>query len=85
MAENNPELQAKLRELDHELEEGDITQKGCVCAANIVGLQPLLGRILADRCANSIAATKSAERFCYPSFSAPRKHSSSRMNCASTA
>ncbi|KAJ4288517.1 hypothetical protein N0V90_011754 [Kalmusia sp. IMI 367209] len=28
MAENNPELQAKLRELDHELEEGDITQKG---------------------------------------------------------
>lgn len=23
------ELQAKLRELDHELEEGDITKKGC--------------------------------------------------------
>lgn len=30
MAESNPELQAKLRELDHELEEGDITTKGCV-------------------------------------------------------
>ena len=28
MAENNPELQAKLRQLDHELEEGDITAKG---------------------------------------------------------
>ena len=28
MAEDNPELQEKLRELDHELEEGDITQKG---------------------------------------------------------
>ena len=28
MAEDNPELQQKLRELDHELEEGDITEKG---------------------------------------------------------
>ncbi|KAF2714936.1 acetyl-CoA synthetase-like protein [Pleomassaria siparia CBS 279.74] len=28
MAETNPELAAKLQELDHELEEGDITQKG---------------------------------------------------------
>ncbi|KAF2265245.1 acetyl-CoA synthetase-like protein [Lojkania enalia] len=28
MAENNPELQAKLQELELELEEGDITQKG---------------------------------------------------------
>ena len=27
-AENNPQLQAQLRQLDHELEEGDITQKG---------------------------------------------------------
>jgi len=30
MAETNPELQAKLQELDHELEEGDITRKGSV-------------------------------------------------------
>lgn len=30
MAATNPELQAKLQELDHELEEGDITQKGSV-------------------------------------------------------
>lgn len=30
MAEPNPELQIKLQELEHELEEGDITQKGCV-------------------------------------------------------
>lgn len=30
MAEANPELQAKLQELDHELEEGDITTKGSV-------------------------------------------------------
>ncbi|KAH0543269.1 hypothetical protein FGG08_002433 [Glutinoglossum americanum] len=28
MAEGNPELQARLQELDHELEEGDITAKG---------------------------------------------------------
>lgn len=28
MADHNPELQAKLQELDHELEEGDITRKG---------------------------------------------------------
>ena len=28
MAEDNPELQTKLRQLDHELEEGDITTKG---------------------------------------------------------
>lgn len=28
MAEENPELQAKLQQLDHELEEGDITTKG---------------------------------------------------------
>ncbi len=28
MAEDNPELQAKLQQLDHELEEGDITTKG---------------------------------------------------------
>ncbi|KAF2461950.1 hypothetical protein BDY21DRAFT_368098 [Lineolata rhizophorae] len=28
MAEDNPELQSKLRELDQELEEGDITRKG---------------------------------------------------------
>lgn len=32
MAESNPELQAKLQELEHELEEGDITQKGSVSA-----------------------------------------------------
>jgi hypothetical protein len=30
MAETNPELQAKLQELEHELEEGDITTKGSV-------------------------------------------------------
>ena len=30
MADMHPELQAKLQELDHELEEGDITQKGSV-------------------------------------------------------
>jgi hypothetical protein len=30
MADANPELQAKLQELDHELEEGDITLKGSV-------------------------------------------------------
>jgi len=30
MADANPELQAKLQELEHELEEGDITKKGCV-------------------------------------------------------
>jgi hypothetical protein len=28
MAEENPELQAALRELDREFEEGDITEKG---------------------------------------------------------
>ncbi|KAL5689675.1 hypothetical protein EMGR_008513 [Emarellia grisea] len=28
MAEENPELQVALRELDRELEEGDITEKG---------------------------------------------------------
>lgn len=33
MADTHPELQAKLQELDHELEEGDITQKGCVSAS----------------------------------------------------
>ena len=32
MEETNPELRAKLQELDHELEEGDITQKGLVVA-----------------------------------------------------
>lgn len=30
MADSNADLQARLRELDHELEEGDITQKGSV-------------------------------------------------------
>jgi hypothetical protein len=30
MADSNPELQAKLQELEHELEEGDITTKGSV-------------------------------------------------------
>jgi hypothetical protein len=30
MAESNPELQAKLQELEHELDEGDITAKGSV-------------------------------------------------------
>lgn len=33
----NPELQAKLQELDHELEEGDITQKGFVMPATAAG------------------------------------------------
>jgi hypothetical protein len=32
MADSNPELQAKLQELEHELEEGDITTKGSVTA-----------------------------------------------------
>ena len=35
MAETNPELQAKLQELDHELEEGDITQKGLVLSSRM--------------------------------------------------
>ena len=35
MAETNPELRAKLQELDHELEEGDITQKGLVLSSRI--------------------------------------------------
>lgn len=30
---DHPELQAKLQELDHELEEGDITHKGSVSAS----------------------------------------------------
>jgi hypothetical protein len=34
MAESNPELQAKLQELEHELEEGDITTKGSVNPAD---------------------------------------------------
>lgn len=38
MAETNPELQAKLQELDHELEEGDITQKGSVLPCTAVML-----------------------------------------------
>jgi hypothetical protein len=33
MADSNPELQAKLQELEHELEEGDITTKGSVHSA----------------------------------------------------
>jgi hypothetical protein len=33
MADTHPELQAKLQELDHELEEGDITTKGSVTAS----------------------------------------------------
>ena len=40
MAESNPELQAKLQELDHELEEGDITKKGSVSA--VPATMPLL-------------------------------------------
>ena len=41
MADSNPELQAKLQELDHELEEGDITQKGSVVPVAIaVPLSP---------------------------------------------
>lgn len=43
MAEPNPELQAKLQELDHELEEGDITQKGSVTAVNVsISLSPFI-------------------------------------------
>lgn len=38
MTESNPELQAKLQELDHELEEGDITQKGSVFCAPLAGV-----------------------------------------------
>ena len=35
MAGHPPELAARLQELDHELEEGDITQKGCVAAVAV--------------------------------------------------
>jgi hypothetical protein len=34
MADAHPELQAKLQELEHELEEGDITTKGSVNSAS---------------------------------------------------
>jgi|TARA_R110002003_G_scaffold107_7_gene9014 hypothetical protein len=37
MAETNPELQAKLQELDHEFEEGDITKKGSVRSVMLAG------------------------------------------------
>jgi hypothetical protein len=39
MAETHPELQAKLQELDHELEEGDITQKGSVVPSSQTGIE----------------------------------------------
>lgn len=42
MADTHPELQAKLQELDHELEEGDITQKGCVSASAAPPPRPAL-------------------------------------------
>lgn len=69
MAETNPELQAKLRELDHELEEGDITQKGSVPAVTVS--PPSLFR--QSRCAragpaNAAAATKSDAPSCCPSI-----------------
>jgi hypothetical protein len=36
MAETNAELQAKLQELEHELDEGDITTKGSVTLRQLV-------------------------------------------------
>jgi hypothetical protein len=49
---DNPELAAKLQELDHELEEGDITQKGCVAA---VAVLPLFRRhLLPSHCCNTM-------------------------------
>ena len=44
MAEHNPELQAKLNALDHELEEGDITRKGCARLVMLVRLSACHGR-----------------------------------------
>lgn len=41
MADTHPELAAKLQELDHELEEGDITQKGCVGRVSLPLALPL--------------------------------------------
>lgn len=64
MADSNPELQAKLQELEHELEEGDITTKGSV---NSVALKPLRSRSRSvsrlRKALTSHTATKSAGRY----------------------
>jgi len=54
MAENHPVLQAQLQQLDHELEEGDITQKGSVVASSRRAKKP----------ADTATATKNAGRCC---------------------
>jgi hypothetical protein len=46
MAENHPVLQAQLKQLDHELDEGDITQKGSVATTPRRAESLLTGRQL---------------------------------------
>jgi hypothetical protein len=65
MAESNPELQAKLQELEHELEEGDITTKGSVNSVALKLPRSRSRRVARPRKAlTSHTATRSAEQCC---------------------
>ncbi|KAF2729456.1 acetyl-CoA synthetase-like protein [Polyplosphaeria fusca] len=55
MAESNPELQAQLSQLDHELEEGDITQKGYEKRRTIL-LSQFLGPAQTDQLQRALAS-----------------------------
>lgn len=84
MADANPELQAKLQELDHELEEGDITQKGSVNTATLAAFTMPQSRsrpvahphaLLTKR-----TATKNGARYSCRNISGPN----SKRNCKTT-
>lgn len=65
MADTHPELQVKLQELDHELEEGDITQKGSVSRIYHLYTNPLVAVpsfVACSRAQRSALTTRTAMR-----------------------
>lgn len=65
MAEDNPELQARLQQLDHELDEGDITRKGYEKRRTMI-LSQYLGPEQMEQLQNSLQV-HSAEDTSHPS------------------
>lgn len=92
MTDTNPELQAKLQELDHELEEGDITQKGLVAVPShirplllLLSLSPLPSHHLRPRALTSSTVTRNGEPSYFRSIWVLPSRRNYRATCATRA
>ncbi|KAI9802093.1 MAG: putative NRPS-like protein biosynthetic cluster [Piccolia ochrophora] len=82
MAEDNPELQSRLQDLDHELEEGDITEKGYQKRRTVL-LSQYLGASSLQQGQKGLRV-HSADDTAHPSYDGSRSASLAALNAHAT-